>query len=289
MAKKRSANTHLSNLKRWGIVGAWLAVVVTLVLIVALGIMRDNDNPDTLATGIAAGAQTQQDGNALQRVKLPSGASNTTVTYPGFTVHFNPEYHIPNCVVYELTREESYGKRDRQGNFTNDTDVKGCANPWDYTSSGYDRGHMAPAGDMKWSADAMNASFMMTNVCPQRKSLNSGAWNDLEIKVREWARRYGAVVVATGPVLSRDMATIGKSRVAVPRHFFKVLLAERHGKRIALAFIYPNKPCNEPMSAYVVSVDEVERRTGIDFFAALPDDEENNIEARSNINQWNHR
>ena len=126
----------------------------------------------------------------------------------------------------------------------------------------------------------------MTNICPQKAALNSGGWNKLEDKVRDWARRDSAIVVATGPVLSAGMKTIGESRVAVPEHFYKVVFAPYATPRRAIAFLYPNGSSKGAISKYAVTVDEVERLTGIDFFSALDDDEEAEVESRINLLQW---
>lgn len=222
----------------------------------------------------------------LEEVKFPASTDNMKVVYRGFTVYFNSRYHIPNCVIYELTGQEAEGKFPRYKNFLTDEQVAGCANPWDYTHSGYTRGHMAPAADMKWDREAMKESFYMTNICPQKAALNSGGWNKLEDKVRDWARRDSAIVVATGPVLSAGMKTIGESRVAVPEHFYKVVFAPYATPRRAIAFLYPNGSSKGAIGKYAVTVDEVERLTGIDFFSALDDDEEAEVESRINLLQW---
>lgn len=281
MAKKRKKSWTWAECKRWFIIVAWLVVVALVFFFVAKASLQSEQDE---RQALAAGAEVEQ----LEVPLLPAGLANTTVSYPGFTVYFNTERHIPNCVIYELTAEESRGRIERHGSFAADEQVKGCPQPTDYTSSGYDRGHMAPAGDMKWSEEAMEASFNMTNVCPQNHALNAGAWNDLEIKVREWAAHYGSVIVATGPIVADSPRKIGRHRVVVPDAFFKVLLAHDGDRRVALAFIYPNKNCRESMDHYVVTIDEVERRTGIDFFSALPDDEETLLESHSNLNAWNH-
>ena len=281
MAKKRKKSWDLVELKRWCIIVSWLVVVALVLFFVARAALQSEQQEKQ---DQAAAALTLD----LEQPRLPDGMTSTTVTYPGFTVYFNPSTHIPNCVVYELTDDESRGRIERHGSFTHDMNVKGCPQPADYSQSGYDRGHMAPAGDMKWSEEAMAASFNMTNVCPQNHALNSGAWNDLEIKVREWAMHYGSVIVFTGPVVDSSPDKIGRRRVAVPTAFFKVLLASKDGNRMAIAFVYPNKNCRDDMENYVVTVDEVERITGIDFFSALPDNEENAIESYSNFTACEH-
>lgn len=202
--------------------------------------------------------------------------------YEGFTVYFDSSAHVPRCVIYELTDSETLGTEPRAKGFEHDPQVKGCPDPKDYAGSGMDRGHMAPAADMKWSAQAMRESFMMTNICPQDKSLNEGGWNRLEEKAREWARRDGAVIIAVGPVIEQGLPRT-QGGVVIPNRFYKVVLAHQESPMRAIAFVYPNATSNGSLRQYAVSVDSVERLTGIDFFAHLPDDQEEPLERSCNL------
>ena len=172
-------------------------------------------------------------------------------------------------------------KEERTDKFLPDPDVRGAkAYSNDYTKSGYDRGHMAPAADMKWSKQAMAESFYMSNICPQNPNLNRGDWNDLEEKSRQWAKKYGAVYIACGPVYDHGKPKrIGNNKVAVPDAFYKVILINDSKTPQAIGFLFPNKAGHKPLKKYIVTVDSVEKRTGIDFFPALPDEVENRIEA----------
>ena len=174
-------------------------------------------------------------------------------------------------------------------NFLEDPNLEGSATHYDYTYSGYDRGHMVPAGDMKWNEQAMQECFYMTNIIPQKKALNSGAWNKLEQKIRNWAERDSALIVLTGPIVKpEDLAnTIGDINVVVPGNIFKVVLAPYVTPMRAIAFIYPNEKAKGGLDKHVVSVDAVEEATGMDFFSVLPDDVETVIESTSDLNQWN--
>jgi endonuclease G len=277
--RKRKNKFNFYDFKRLFIITAWCLFIIVLLFLIGrffvMGRVKAHDS-----------AEAAQYRNQLEKVVLPQGTCDTTIEYRGFTVHFNSRRHIPNCVVYELTASESEGNIPRYDSFERDSSVTGCANPWDYTRSGYDRGHMAPAGDLKWDALAMRESFKMTNVCPQSKRLNDGAWNRLEEKVREWARRDSALMVITGPVMSDNMKTIGEMHVAVPERFFKVILAPYAHPMRAIAFIYDNRPCGGSLKKFAVSVDEAERLTHIDFFSALPDDVEDRVESSTNIEIW---
>lgn len=134
----------------------------------------------------------------------------------------------------------------------------------------------------------MHHSFVMANICPQKHELNTGAWKTLEDKERIWAKRDSAIVIVAGPVYdSSDKETIGQNKVRVPSAFFKVLLAPYTTPMRAIGFVYPNMRCDGNMASYAVSVDDVEKMTGFDFFAALPDDIESDIESVVSFKDWN--
>lgn len=256
---------------------AWFGLVIVVLYFVGRYVADDAYSSE-LARDVA--------GCDLESVKMPKGIDNTKVVYKGFTVYFNSKYHVPNCVIYELTGKETDGKVPRYKNFLVDEQVYGCAEPQDYTHSGYTRGHMAPAADMKWDREVMKESFYMTNICPQKASLNSGGWSKLEDKARDWARRDSAIIIASGPIFGSDMKTIGDSRVVVPEKFYKVVLAPFAAPMRAIGFIYPNGSSKGSIKNYAVTVDEVEALTGLDFFHELDDSTESRVESSFNLLQW---
>jgi endonuclease G len=145
---------------------------------------------------------------------------------------------------------------------------------------------MCPAGDNKWDGIAMKESNLLTNICPQHASLNSGVWNKIEQDCRKWARQYGDVYIVCGPVfLNRKHETIGANKVFVPEAFFKVILRMKP-KPAAIGFIIRNNEGKKQKDQFINTVDDVERITDIDFFPALPDSIENKVEAYSNIDDW---
>lgn len=227
--------------------------------------------------------------SALDIVSTNPDLPEHVIHYEGMNVSFNQELHIPNWVAWELTREEATSNVASRGSssFTEDPDVAGCATLSDYRGSGYDRGHMAPAADMKWSQTAISESFYLTNICPQAGSLNSGSWNKLEERCRLWAQLDSAIIIVCGPVLSDHIdTTIGSSKVAVPKRFFKVIASPWAIPPQGIGFIMPNSKVPGGMQACAVSIDSVESLTGHDFFSALPDSIENIIESQCRINYW---
>ncbi len=224
----------------------------------------------------------------IQRVIIPNGLKSIEKEYEGFEVSFNPDNKTPNYVVWTLQGLETEGASARSNKFWTDRELEGCADTKDYSYSGYDRGHMCPAGEQKWSDEAMHHSFVMANICPQSHELNTGAWKTLEDKERIWAKRDSAIVIVAGPIYdTSDKKTIGNNRVRVPSAFFKVLLAPYAQPMRSIGFVYPNMKCEGNMASYAVTVDEVEKITGLDFFSVLPDDIEDDIESTMSFKDWN--
>ena len=190
-----------------------------------------------------------------------------------YTLSFNKSTNLPNWVAWRLDKKKLAQKvsRDRY-KFVADPEVSGknAVVTQDYAQSGYDRGHMCPANDSRWSADAMRESFYMTNICPQNPSLNSGDWNELEQACHKWAEE-GPIYIVCGPILYKKSKAeyIGKEhKIRVPEAFFKVVLAGvEKGKPRAVGFVYKNEAGNYKRDKYVNTIDEVERITSLDFFS----------------------
>lgn len=241
---------------------------------------------DTHATE-ADGSATWKD--SLEYVILPPSLSDNELQYSCFKIGFNPDKHIPNYAAWTLTADHTDGPYDRKNRkFLADANVYGSAYPEDYRKSGYDRGHMVPAADMKWTDRGMDECHYLTNICPQDNALNGGAWASLEKMSRKWAVKMGRIVIVCGPVLTdRITRTIGRHEVAVPDRFFKVILAPDNHPPMGIGFIMPNKAVQGGVQQSAMSIDQVEAITGFDFFPALPDDIESAVEAQNAFNQWN--
>lgn len=240
----------------------------------------------------------QPEKKTLEKVKLPAKAelpvcvvkkTEQVIRHKGYTVSYNSDYRIANWVAYELTREEvQITKIERKNKFVIDPDVKGAsAFNEDYTGTGYDRGHLAPAGDMKWSLQAMQESFYLSNITPQKPKLNRGIWKDLEEQCRMWAVDNGALLIATGPVIKPGLKRMGKNRVAIPEQFYKVICTIKDNQYEAVGFLLDNRDYgSKQLKDLMIPVDSVEAATGIDFFPALPDKIEKKVEAKVNKNAW---
>ena len=280
MKRNNKKSSNLFDLAKTTVKTAlWIVIVFALIFLLGRFIYND----------LYPAPKIEIQAQGLTDVKLPSGMKNVVCQYSGFTSYFNPDTHIPNCVAYEIIESETTGDEPRKKSFEADHTIDGCAESSDYRNSGYDRGHMAPAADMKWSKVAMEESFLMTNICPQVKSLNSGIWHRLEQRVREWAARDSSIIVVCGPIFTpgKPVEQIGEIGVAVPHRFFKALYAP--GRNSGIAFIFDNDKVKGELRKYAVTIDSVERETGLDLFYNLPDDIENEVENQCNYKLWEKR
>lgn len=231
----------------------------------------------------------------------------------GYTISYNSKTKLANWVAWHLTKEHTNGPYSRKGvpyydesgtalgigvvtSATNrgvyfiDTMVDGEKQDFcDWTTAkdlNLNHGHLCPAADNRWSKEAMNQSFLLTNICPQDIDLNAGDWEKLEKKCRLWANFYGDVYIVAGPVFFRkEYKTMGNNHVGIPDAFFKVILCMKDSPK-ALGFLFPNKGTSQPLKNYLATVDSLEMVSGIDFFYNLPDDIENVVEKSSDIHNW---
>lgn len=159
---------------------------------------------------------------------------------------------------------------------------------WEYDGFGFDRGHLAPSADFRWSARALSESYFYSNMSPQLADFNRGRWSELEALLRSYVTGHPGVqlYVVTGPVLEPDLPVIERSinGVAIPRLYFKVALDMEN--RRAIGFVMPNAKLTYPIEHFAVSVDVVEELTGLDFFNALPDSLEAALEASTDKMAW---
>jgi endonuclease G, mitochondrial len=209
------------------------------------------------------------------------------IKHVAYTLSYNEAFEQANWVAYELTREETNPVVKRYNRFMTDPAVStGTASSKDYTKSGFDTGHLAPAGDMAWSATSMKECFYYSNMSPQYPSFNRGIWKQLEEQVRNWAEEYASIYIVTGPVLEKGLPTIGPDEVAVPKYFYKVILDYHPPRMKGIGIIMKNEGSDAPLQSFAVTIDSVEKLTSLDFFPLLPDASEKTIEKSFNIGSW---
>jgi len=216
------------------------------------------------------------------------GKADQIVDREGYALGYCEAWEQARWVAYRLTADEVLNQATRRiDNFQPDPDIRtGSATLDDYRGSGYDRGHLAPAADMKWSGQAMQECFYLSNICPQDRSCNAGIWNEIENTVRGFACAEQRVFIVTGPVVGKNPKTIGANKVAVPDGFYKVVFDETAPQKM-IAFYVPNRPMQGKPSDYVCTVDKIEEITGLDFFSKLPEQTQAYLESAIDVKAWN--
>jgi endonuclease G len=215
--------------------------------------------------------------------------TDTILSYTGFDLGYNERFEQAAWVAYVITREEVESEvTSRTDNFRPDTSiVTGSATPGDYRGSGFDRGHLAPAGDMTWNQQAMSQSFLMSNMSPQLPEFNRGVWRRLESEVRNWTVEKDSLYVITGPIFSDQDSLIGENGVGVPGYYFKVLVDLSPPDHDMIAFLLPNAGSSEDLLTFAIPVDSLEIISGYDFFANAPDQEVISwLEKQCNPENW---
>ena len=215
----------------------------------------------------------------------PTSTTGAVVIRSGFAFSYSEEHEQSEWVAYELSAADFSSRNFDRPFFIQDPKVRTQSADWrNYKKSGYDKGHLCPAGDRKSSYAAFQETFFTSNISPQKHSFNEGVWNRLEQKTRYWAKKYNGLYVITGGVLSENLKTIGRERVAVPNYFYKVLLTRDKQKMIG--FLVPHQKSDQPLYEFVVPVDTLEKMTGLDFFKKLPDAVENQMEKIDDYKAW---
>ena len=218
---------------------------------------------------------------------LPTSTTNQIVKHRYYTLSYNEKQEQAEWVAYELKKSYIKNNNFKRPFFIEDPKVTTRSADWrNYKNSGYDKGHLVPAGDMSFDVSAYNDTFFTSNISPQVHEFNDGVWNRLEQKVRYWAVKYNGVYIVTGGVLANSSETIGKEKVLVPKYFYKVLLAKSGNEIKMIAFLVPNEASEKPLCDFVVSVDQIEKRTGIDFFPNLEDKIEDKLESSDDYKAW---
>lgn len=245
--------------------------------------------------------QVQDEQQAQEEAKNPGKLTNylpttnlgDTLSYGEyFTISYSTTHRQAEWVAYEILGSDLDKETfPRSSSFKPDNRVNDTyrVTQKDYTSTNYDRGHLASAADFSWSKEGIETTFYTTNISPQEPKFNRGIWKKLESAMRGWATQYEHLYVVTGPILTeRAKKRLPKDKhyVAVPRRYYKVALNYIDDEPIAIGFIMKNEDSKLHLSNYVVSVDEVEKITGLDFFSELPDDIEDKLESEIHLEDW---
>ncbi|OCB75196.1 DNA/RNA non-specific endonuclease [Flavobacterium crassostreae] len=250
-----------------------------------------SDNPSSFSSQTSSSQKSSSMGSQILLSEsldyLPTSTTNSIIKHPYYTLSYNERAEQAEWLAYELKKSYIVNKDFKRPYFIEDPMVKSQSADWrNYKNSGYDKGHLCPAADMEFAKDAYNDTFYTSNIAPQNHDFNAGVWNRLEQKVRYWAQKYDGVYVVTAGVLNNTRKTIGKQKVLVPDYFYKIILDDSNGNYKMIAFLIPNQKSDKPLYSFVVSVDAIEKRTGIDFFPKLEDQLEDSLEQNSSYKAW---
>ena len=256
--------------------------LLTLVCIIGFWLFENFYTPDTYSAPNAEAVTS-----SVPIEYYPSSSTGEIVNHNYFSLSYNEPHEQAEWVAYRLDKNQlTYDDRKRPY-FIEDPKVKTKSADWrNYKGSGFDRGHLCPAGDRRFSEYAYNETFYTSNISPQDNDFNAGIWNDLEKQVRYWSKKYTTVYVITGGVLEDGLSTIGDEDVSVPNYFYKVIARKDKNEVKVIAFLFRNEESNQPLKTFLVSIDEVERKTGLDFFEKLPDDLEEKFESKISAKDW---
>lgn len=241
----------------------------------AWGVFPSDSAQSSISTGLIQAFPTNQVEIRLKKLALE--------------ISYSPVHKQAHWVAYELGPEQLRNCVDRGRGFRPDPELayEDSAQLSDYSSSGFDRGHLSPAADNKWSAQAMAESFYLSNISPQPPRFNQGIWARLENSVRAWAANFRGIEVITGPFLEAGLPQIGAG-LSVPQYYFKALVTKSGGKsgqeRRGIAFLLPTN-AEKNFSQFAVPIDFVEEFTGFDFFPGMPG--ESGFEAEKDLGFWN--
>ena len=220
----------------------------------------------------------------------PTTTTGVIIEHAYYHLSYAEKHEQAEWVAYEMKKSQLSQNEIKRPYFVEDRDVKSGSADWrSYKNSGYDRGHLCPAADRKFDYDAFHETFLTSNISPQNRQFNGGIWNRLEQKVRFWAKKYDGVFVITGGVLKNGLPAIGDDRVSVPEEFYKIVVDASGDELKAVAFLIPNKGTDASFYDFAVTIDQIEAKTGIDFFPALPNSEEKKLEATVNLKAWGKR
>lgn len=256
-----------------------LVIIVTIFFYYVERYLDQRPNSDTQSIS----KETNETGFSY----LPISTGGSIITHNFYTLSYSEKHEQAEWVAYELKKEHLSNNDFKRPYFEEDKKIRTSSADWrNYKKSGYDRGHLCPAGDRRFSYQAYEETFLTSNISPQEHQFNSGVWNRLEKKIRYWARIYDGVHVITGGVLTDNLKTIGYEHVSVPQYFYKIVWDYDDKNLKAIAFLMPHKETNDSLNRFIVSIDEIEYMTGIDFFSSLDDKIENRLEKTRNKKGW---
>ena len=256
--------------------------ILLLVCVLGFWFFENFYTPDIYTSPAGQSIQTEMPSYAL-----PSSTTGAIVNHDYFSLSYSERFEQAEWVAYSLEKKHLTNDDRKRPYFIEDPKVKTKSADWrNYKGSGYDRGHLCPAGDRRFSKYAYNETFYTSNISPQNREFNAGVWNQLEMKTRQWVKKNGTHFVITGGVLKSGLEEIGEEDVDVPRYYYKIVAKGSSKDVKAIAFLMENRPSSKSIQQFVVTIDDIEKRTGIDFFKELPDAVEDKLESEILTIDW---
>ncbi len=218
---------------------------------------------------------------------LPNSTTGQIVHHNYYSLSYSEKHEQAEWVAYELKKSDLSNRVYERPYFEEDNTITTKSADWrNYRNSGYDKGHLCPAGDRKFSEEAYGETFLTSNISPQNREFNAGIWNRLEQKVRYWSKKHDGVYVVTGGILKSGLNTIGSENVSIPEEYYKIVVDLSSGSHKAIGFLLPNEDSNHSLFEYAVPIDVIEKKTGIDFFYQLPESVQNQMETGVDLRFW---
>jgi endonuclease G len=240
-------------------------------------------------TAVVPGDKTHVYGGVPRLQLRLDGRTVRVLANTGYVVGYSDDLGNPLWAAYRVRDAEPKEAPPRPDQFAVDARTVARIDPDVYTRSGYDRGHLAPNFVIatRYGAQAQEETFRMSNIIPQKHALNAGLWKQLEQRIaKSYPGRFGEVWVQAGPVFGTKPEKL-RRRVAVPEACYMIIVDESEGRVRAAAFLFPQEtPVGAVLGDYLASIDEIERRTGLDFLSELADPAENALEARKLERVW---
>jgi len=256
--------------------------VLLLVCVLGFWFFENFYTPDTYSEGSGEVEKTE-----IPKFFLPSSTTGDIVSHEHFKLSYHEDFEQAEWVSYLLKKEHlTYDDRKRPY-FIEDPKVRTKSADWrNYKGSGYDRGHLCPAGDRRFSKQAYNETFYTSNISPQDRAFNAGVWNRLELQIRQWTKKYGTLFVVTGGVLEGGLEEIGEEDVDVPRYYYKIVARGDLDELKLIGFLMSGEESTKALNQFVVPIDDIEKMTGIDFFEKLENEKEAILERDVVIKNW---
>jgi endonuclease G, mitochondrial len=223
-----------------------------------------------------------------QHYELPAPSPREQqVKHALFTLSYNEGYELASWAAYQLTPEQAKATGTFKEKYAEDPQVTtGTATTKDYRDAGFIIGQLVPPEDMFPSQQAVEETFLMSNTVPQKPAFNKYVWKVNENLIREWAKEGNTLYVVAGTVLAdAPFGTFGPNKISIPERYYKAVL-DVNGER-AVGFIFRINVATGAPGSFALSVDDLEKITGLDFFPELSDDIEQKVEARTDFAKWN--